>query len=126
MLCLSSGGELSTDGSVVQVLSASRKHLTASLHCGSGRSPADFVSHLQLAWELEELLNNNNSEDGGGGFGGGGGRPRQLQAALHEMWLSWHVGVWEGSAGLPPPPGAMGAGAAEALCAAPARIYLVG
>lgn len=71
-----------------------------------------------------------------------GGDPRQtlllaaaasrlphLQAALHELWLRWHVAVWEG-----PDPrgvtgvvaGAMGAGTwTEAMSAPPVRLYLV-
>ncbi|KAG1662050.1 hypothetical protein FOA52_005297, partial [Chlamydomonas sp. UWO 241] len=129
-------------------LTASRRHVAAALHAGSGRSPADFVPHMQLAWELEEVLRTGAS----GGAGAAGGRQasvreRQLAASLHEMWLSWHGAVWDcasarrifvaATAGAAPGDSAGGpaGGAAaplalamshvaSALTAAPTRMYL--
>ena len=105
----------------MSVLAAARHHLGSSLNAGCGRSPSDFVPHLQLSWELEELVNNSS----GGSGDGGAKRGRQLQAALHEMWLTWHAGVWDAAPALRASDFYGNSAAAEALQAAPVRLYLV-
>ena len=111
------------------LLSAARGHLASSLVSGCGRNPADFVPHMQLAWELEEMLNNNNAsgvsttaEAEGLEAERSKGRSRQMLAAVHEMWLSWHVAVWDNPVGR----SRGGSGAShEVLQSAPARLYMV-